>query len=150
MACHKTHADNSKVQQTNSQLDASTLAQLEEVWGGRGQGKLSFGEGVDQCIRCSICPATGDELQPGCLGWVERMYVGEVPFGSNVVASTLFGREDRRQVVLNTTLGKEIKELWSNGKVCDRLLLSSQTLKKSKVHIEYLLLSNVAHVPAPN
>ena len=35
----------------------------------------------------------------------------------------MFGKNDRRQVALNTRLGEEIKELWSVGKVCNRLPL---------------------------
>ena len=54
------------------------------------------------------------------------MYVAEVPLGSNVVASALFGKDNRRQVALNTRLGEEIKELWSVRKVCNRLLLMRQ------------------------
>ena len=63
------------------------------------------------------------------------MHVAEVPFGGSVVTSPLFGRENRRQVVLNTSLGEEIKELWSVRKVRDRLLLTSQIFKKSTQHM---------------
>ena len=147
MANYGTHADNynneqqpstssgyrhavvhkgSRNEEGQNQLDANTLMQLEEVWGGKGQGKLSFGESPDMQIRCDIRPAPEKELEPGSLGWVEWMYVAEVPLGSNVVASTLFGKDNRRQVVLNTRLGEEIKELWSVRKVCNGLLLMRQ------------------------
>ena len=115
----------SRNEEGQNQLDANCM-QLEEVWGGKGQGKLSFGESPDMQIRCDIRPAPEKELEPGSLGWVEWMYVAEVPLGSNVVASTLFGKDNRRQVVLNTRLGEEIKELWSVRKVCNRLLLTRQ------------------------
>ena len=114
------------VHEGQNQLDANTLMQLEEVWGGKGQGKLSFGESLDTHIRCDIRPAPEKELEPGSLGWVDWMYVAEVPLASNVVASALFGKDNRRQVALNTRLGEEIKELWSVRKVCNRLLLMRQ------------------------
>ena len=52
-----------------------------------------------------------------------EMYVAEVPFKSNVVVNTLFGRRDRRQVALSTRLGEEINELWNVRKVRDWLSL---------------------------
>ena len=87
---------------------------------------MSFGEGIDLQIKCDIRLVPEKELETGSLRWVEEMYVAEVLFGSNVVGNTLFGRENRRQVVLNTKLGEEIKERWSVRKVCDRLLLMGQ------------------------
>ena len=113
----------------NNQLDVNTLAQLEKVWGGRGKGEFSFGEGPDLQIRCNITPVTEKGLEPSSLGWAEDIHVTETLFGGNAVASTLFGRGNRRQVVLNTRLVKEIKELWSANKVCDSLLLIVQTFK---------------------
>ena len=114
------------VHEGQNQLDTSTLIQLEEVWGGKGREKLSFGEGLDTHIRCDVRPVSEKELEPGSLGWVDWMYVAEVPLASNVVASALFGKNDRRQVALNTRLGEEIKELWSVRKVCNRLPLIRQ------------------------
>ena len=64
------------------------------------------GKGVKWCIRreCDIKPTSTKEWEPGSLGWVEKMHMAEVPYRSNVVANTLFGKKDRRLVVLNTSL----------------------------------------------
>ena len=95
---------------------------------------MSFGEGIDLQIKCDIRLVPEKELETGSLRWVEEMYVAEVPFGINIMVSTLFGRENRSQVVLNTRLGEEIKELWSVRKVRDRLLLTGQIFKKLTQH----------------
>ena len=69
MATNRAHTDNSnEEQQPNNQLKANTLAQVEDVWGDRGQGELSFGEGPGLQIKCDIRPVPEKGLETGSLG----------------------------------------------------------------------------------
>lgn len=62
------------------------------------------------------------ELKLGSLGWVVEIYMADVPCGTSVTAHTLFGRKDRKRVVLNPSFGEQLKMLWKVKKVCDWLL----------------------------